>query len=405
MAAPPTFDRRQMIYASYVLAVLILVYLFNFIDRQLPSILAERIKTSLSVSDAELGFLYGTAFAVFYAIFGIPLGRLADVWNRRSLVAVGLGFWSLMTAASGFSRNLTELTIARIGVGVGEASATPAAYSMLSDYFPASMRATAISLYSSGIYLGGGLALFVGGRVLSFWDGEYAGGGAPFGLEGWQATFVLVGLPGLLMALWVRTLREPVRGQADGMITPPHPHPFREFGLELRAVLPGFTIWNLRALGGGSAAVRRNLLTAAGITIAAGALATVTGDVAQWVALGIGSYAAASWAQSLALRDAPSFALIFGTPTLRRSSPPPTRPSKTASRRERSAKTSTTGSTWRGSSCPRSVSGAKTSPCSSTTSSRGSATSSGATCAASATTPWRPWSATRGPETSASWRT
>ncbi len=316
VAAPPAFDRRQLAYASYVLFVLVLVYLFNFIDRQLPSILAERIKESLTVSDSELGFLYGTAFAVFYAIFGIPLGRLADVWNRRSLVALGLGFWSLMTAASGFSRNMTELTVARIGVGVGEASATPAAYSMLSDYFPASMRATALSLYSSGIYLGGGLALFVGGRMLSFWDG-YAPGTAPYGLEGWQATFILVGLPGVLMALWVRTLREPVRGQADGLVTPPHPHPFREFGLELRAVLPGFTVWNLIALGGGSAAVTRNAILAAVIALVSGSLAWSTGDIAQWVALGIGSYGAVSWAQSLALRDPPTFSLIFHTASLR----------------------------------------------------------------------------------------
>ncbi|HKJ24977.1 MAG TPA: MFS transporter, partial [Myxococcota bacterium] len=215
MAAPHPAERRSLAYASYVLFVLVVVYLFNFIDRQLPSILAERIKADFAVSDADLGFLYGTAFAVFYAIFGIPLGRLADVWSRRSLVAVGLAFWSAMTALSGFSRSLDELKMARIGVAVGEASATPAAYSMLSDYFPASLRATALSVYSSGIYLGGGLALFVGGRVVGHWDAAYAGRAAPLGLSGWQATFLLVGLPGLLMALWVRSLREPARGQAD----------------------------------------------------------------------------------------------------------------------------------------------------------------------------------------------
>ena len=318
MAAPAPSDHRPLGYASYVLVVLVIVYLFNFIDRQLPSILAERIKLSLQVSDAELGFLYGTAFAVFYAIFGIPLGRLADVWNRRSLVAVGLFFWSGMTALSGLSRSFGELTAARIGVGVGEASATPAAYSMLSDYFPRSLRATALSIYSSGIYLGGGLALFVGGRVVGHWDEAYTAGGAPFGLSGWQATFLLVGLPGLLMAVWVRTLREPRRGQADGIETPLHPHPFREFGRELRAVLPGLTVWNLLLLGGGAAAVRANAIAALAIAAAAALLLVLTGDVAQWVALAIGLYAAFSWAQSLRLRDAPGFALIFRTRTLRR---------------------------------------------------------------------------------------
>lgn len=319
MAATAPPGRRELLYASYVLFVLVLVYLFNFIDRQLPSILAERIKADLAVSDAELGFLYGTAFAVFYAIFGIPLGRLADVWNRRTLVAIGLAFWSSMTALSGLSRNFGELTAARIGVGVGEASATPAAYSMLSDYFPASLRATALSIYSSGIYLGGGLALFVGGRVVGHWDATYDAATAPFGLSGWQATFVIVGLPGLLMALWVRSLREPARGQADGMPEPPrHPHPFREFGRELRAVFPGFTVWNLVALGGGRASLVRNALAALGIALAAAGLVRLTGDLAQWTALGIGSYAAFSWAQSLRLRDPPSFALIFHTKTLRR---------------------------------------------------------------------------------------
>lgn len=301
-----------------MLTVLVLVYLFNFIDRQLPSILAERIKADLAVSDAELGFLYGTAFAVFYAIFGIPLGRLADVWNRRSLVAIGLAFWSAMTAASGLARNFGELTAARIGVGVGEASATPAAYSMLSDYFPKSLRATALSIYSSGIYLGGGLALFVGGRVVQFWDRTYPLGGAPLELSGWQATFILVGLPGLLMALWVRSLREPERGGADGLETPEHPHPFREFGRELRAVLPGLTVWNLVALGAGGAALVLNVGVAIVLGFVAAGLISWTGDAAQWVALGIGCYSAFSWAQSLALRDPPSFSLIFHTPTLRR---------------------------------------------------------------------------------------
>src|SRR5882672_3973476 len=131
-------------YRSYVLGVLVLVYVFNFLDRQILSILAERIKLDLGVSDAELGFLYGTAFAVFYALFGIPLGRLADAWDRRRLIAIGLAFWSVMTAASGLTRTFTQLALARVGVGVGEASATPAAYSSLCDWFPARNRATVL---------------------------------------------------------------------------------------------------------------------------------------------------------------------------------------------------------------------------------------------------------------------
>ncbi len=120
-------------YAYYVLGVLVAVYVLNFVDRQILSILAEAIKADVGLTDAEIGFLFGTAFAVFYALFGIPLGRLADMWIRSRLIAIGLSFWSLMTAASGFANNFVQLGAARIGVGVGEASATPAAFSLLSD--------------------------------------------------------------------------------------------------------------------------------------------------------------------------------------------------------------------------------------------------------------------------------
>ena len=112
-------------YANYVLFVLVLVYIFNFIDRNILSILAEDIKADLAINDAQMGFLYGTVFAVFYAVFGIPLARFADVWSRRSLVSVGLGFWSFMTAASGLARSFGVLALCRIGVGIGEASASP----------------------------------------------------------------------------------------------------------------------------------------------------------------------------------------------------------------------------------------------------------------------------------------
>jgi MFS family permease len=133
-AAPPR--SRITLYAWYALLVLVLVYVINFVDRQIISILAQDIKHDLHLQDAQIGFLYGTAFAVFYALFGIPLGRLADSWYRGRLIAIGLGLWSSMTALSGLASNLAMLTVARIGVGIGEASASPAAYSMISDYFP-----------------------------------------------------------------------------------------------------------------------------------------------------------------------------------------------------------------------------------------------------------------------------
>ncbi len=298
-------------YSRYVLGVLVLVYVLNFLDRQVITILAEDIKADLGIRDAEIGFLYGTAFAVFYAVFGIPLGRLADVWTRRSLIALGLGFWSTMTALSGLARGFTELAAARVGVGVGEASATPAAFSMLSDSFPARLRATVLAIYSSGIYIGAGLGLLIGGQIVERWNAAYAAGGAPFGLAGWQAAYLAVGLPGVLLALWVRTLREPVRGAVDGIPSPEEPHPFRAFALELRSVLPPLTLFHLWRGGAGGAGVARNLAIAAIVALAAAGLSAVTGSAAQWIALSIGVYAALSWMQGLGLRDRPAAELIF----------------------------------------------------------------------------------------------
>ena len=149
MAGAPPLDSARIEppsprYARYVLTILVIVYVLNFIDRQIISILAEDIKADLGVTDVEMGFLYGTAFAVFYALFGIPLGRLADNWIRTRLLAIGLTLWSGMTALSGFSTSFTQLAAARVGVGIGEASASPAAYSLLQDYFPREKRATAL---------------------------------------------------------------------------------------------------------------------------------------------------------------------------------------------------------------------------------------------------------------------
>lgn len=303
-------------YARYALGVLVVVYVLNFLDRQILSILAERIKADLDLSDAQIGFLYGTAFAVFYALFGIPLGRLADVWVRTRLIAIGLAVWSFMTAASAFARDFLQLGLARIGVGIGEASANPAAYSLLADYFPPARRTTVLAIYSSGIYLGAGLGLGIGGLIVDRWDAAFAPGMAPFGLRGWQVAFLAVGTPGLLLALWVATLREPRRGASEGRAEPAaHPHPWRAFAQELMAVLPPLTVVHLAAAGG-ARVVASNLAAAVAIAAAAWGLIAWLGTPAQWIALGIGLYAAVSWAQALALRDAPGFQIIFRTPTL-----------------------------------------------------------------------------------------
>jgi MFS family permease len=309
-------------YARYVLGLLVVVYVLNFLDRQILSILAERIKADLQLTDAQIGFLYGTAFAIFYALFGIPLGRLADVWIRTRVIALGLSFWSLMTALSALARNLAQLTAARIGVGVGEASASPAAYSLLSDYFPPARRATVLAIYSSGIYIGAGLGLFIGGLIVDRWDAAYSNASPPFGLRGWQVAFLTVGLPGIPLALWVATLREPVRGQSDGVAdAKQHPHPFRELAKELRAVIPPFTLLHLLLVRAGTRQIALNLGAAGVIALGSALLVRWLGTPVQWIALGIGLYAAFSWAQALAVRDRSAFDIIFQTSTLRYAAP------------------------------------------------------------------------------------
>jgi MFS family permease len=310
MMQPDTQSRSHGgAYAHYVLAVLVIVYVFNFIDRNILSILAEDIKADLGIGDAEMGFLYGTVFAVFYAVFGIPLARFADVWVRRSLISLGLLFWSLMTALSGLARSFPALAAYRIGVGIGEASASPAAFSMLSDYYSPRLRATVLAIYSSGVYIGGGIGLFLGGFILEAWGATYPDpSDAPFALKGWHVAFMAVGVPGILMAAWVRTLREPRRGISEGLASEDHPAPLSVLLTELGAMMPIFNLIGMKRAG---ASLTRNALAAAGIAFFAGILILITGSTAQWIALGSGAYLTVSWAQSLAARDPATFAMIF----------------------------------------------------------------------------------------------
>jgi MFS family permease len=306
---------RVSAYGWYALGVLVLVYVVNFVDRQIVSILAQDIKRDLHLTDAQIGFLYGTAFAVFYALFGIPLGRLADSWYRGRLIAIGLTLWSGMTALSGFAGSFAVLASARVGVGIGEASASPAAYSMISDYFPKERRATALSVYSAGLYIGGGLSLPVGSLISSGWNRHFPDPAtAPLGLVGWQAAFLAVGLPGLLLALWVLSLREPSRGGADGLPQAVvRPNAWTDFGRELLSILPPLTLINAAREADD---FRMNLAVLANIAVFGYILYWITGDWPQWAAFGLGVYAIFSWVQGLRRRDPPVYALIWGNPTV-----------------------------------------------------------------------------------------
>jgi len=199
---PALETRHSSRYAWYVLAILFLVYSFNWMDRYVLVILLEAIKHDLRLSDTSLGLLSGFAFASVYSLAGIPIARWADVGTRRSIIALGLVVWSVMTAASGLARNVVQLTAARFGVALGESACSPPASSLLSDYFPAGRRATAFAVYGVGISIGMGLGLIVGG-----WANEF---------YGWRVAFMIAGLPGLALALVVRlTIREPRRGCAE----------------------------------------------------------------------------------------------------------------------------------------------------------------------------------------------
>lgn len=310
-AATALPEPRATGYSWYILSVLVVVYILNFIDRQILSILAVDIKRDLGLTDQDMGFLGGAAFGVFYALFGIPLGRLADNWSRVKLLSIGLALWSSMTALSGFARNQLDLSLARMGVGIGEATASPTAYSLISDYFPKKQRATALAIYSSGLYIGGGISLLIGAKISIWWNEAWPDGG-PLGLVGWQGAFLAVGIPGLLVALRVSTLREPERGAMDGTVSVPALAPFRTFLTDLSTIVPPFTL--IGAAQRGAAAFIINLGVAAATGVAAWGMIRFTGNLPQWLAVGIGFYAVFSWACTLRARDPATFQLIWGTP-------------------------------------------------------------------------------------------
>ena len=195
-------EKRTSGYSWFVLGVLTIVYTFNFVDRQIIAILSPAIKEDLGLSDSMLGLLKGLAFAVLYTTLGIPIAWLADRWNRVSIVSISLALWSGFTALSGLAANATQLALARIGVGIGEAGCSPPAHSLISDYFPKEKRASALSIYSLGIPFGQMFAFLAGGWVLEN--------------LGWRNAFFVVGIPGILLAIIMKlTVKEPIRGAQE----------------------------------------------------------------------------------------------------------------------------------------------------------------------------------------------
>ena len=202
------------VVAWTTLAILFLAYISSFVDRMIISLLVEPIKADFQISDTQISLLLGLSFAIFYCLAALPIGRLVDIWSRKKIVTVGITLWSFMTALCGLAQNYTQLFLARIGVGVGEASLAPAAYSMLADSFPPKKLGLAMGVFTMGTAVGAGLALIIGGAIISFVTGENGENVSLFGisfLSGWQWVFVLVGLPGLFIALLTSLIREPDR--------------------------------------------------------------------------------------------------------------------------------------------------------------------------------------------------
>lgn len=200
-------------YAWYVVAVLLLAQAFSFLDRMIMGLLVGPIRESFQISDTQYSLLAGLAFSLFYALMGLPLARIADSKSRRNLIAWGIAVWSIMTALCGLARNFWWLFLARVGVGVGEATLAPGAYSMITDYFPKSTLARALSVYMIGVTLGSGFAYMLGGAVVAYVeDMDQIVVPVIGSLHGWQLTFFIVGLPGLLVTvLMLATVREPAR--------------------------------------------------------------------------------------------------------------------------------------------------------------------------------------------------
>ena len=221
MTSPSAIDNKHDDWPSpalgwYAVSVLLVAYIFSFIDRTIIGLLVGPIKASLQISDTQFGVLGGIAFTLFYTVLGVPIGRIADRVSRRGLIALGVAVWSFMTAACGWAASFWQLFLARVGVGVGEAALTPAAYSMIADYFPKDRLGRALAVYQSGAFLGAALAFILGGAVIAAVT-AFVADNPDFSIpllpdvQGWRLVFLVVGAPGLLVALWMFTVREPSR--------------------------------------------------------------------------------------------------------------------------------------------------------------------------------------------------
>jgi MFS family permease len=268
-------------------------------------------------------------FALFYALFSLPVGRLADGWTRTKLLAICLVLWSAATGLAGFASSFALLLLSRLGVGIGEAATQPAGISLISDYWPKERRGFVMAVLASAIALGIGGSLILGGVAAGWWDAAHPGSS----LKGWQFAFFVAAAPGFVLAAFVWFLKEPERGAMDGIPTPPDPAPFRASAQVLGSVLPGFNWLSLSRFKVSGAIWRDNLLWLAGIVAAMTALFVLTSQLSprppldfggvklsphllQWGVIGFGLFVLVNFIQNMKLTDGEAHRVIKGSPTL-----------------------------------------------------------------------------------------
>jgi MFS family permease len=325
--APPPAATRVTRAGWYALFLVSSGQGLSLLDRQILSILAPSISRDLGIGDAEIGLLYGTLFALFYALFSLPLGRLVDGWIRTRLLAICIAAWSFFAGLSAFATGFTLLAISRLGVGIGEGATQPAANSIIFDEFPRDKRGTAMAALGIATALGLGLSMTLGGVVAQWWDMRYPDGGAPGGFSGWQFAFLVAAAPGFLLAWLIYRLKEPTRGQMDGIAAPEDPHPFRASAAVLGAVTPGanwFYLWSRKA---GAKQWTINLVSLAVIAAVCLFMMKALQDFSprpdtrlfglsfnahelQWFVVGFGAFVILNLFQSLKLTDRPTYNVV-----------------------------------------------------------------------------------------------
>ncbi|QZH76503.1 MAG: MFS transporter [Erythrobacter sp.] len=317
-------DDRISRYGWHAIILMSAAQMMSLLDRQILAILAQDIRTDLDIGDAEMGLLYGTVFALFYALFSLPLGRLVDGWVRTKLLAICLAGWSFFAGLAAFASGFTLLAISRLGVGIGEGATQPAANSILFDSLPKSRRGLAMGGLGVGLALGLGLSMALGGIAAEWWDLRYSEGGAPLGFRGWQFAFLVAALPGFPLAWLIYRLREPTRGAMDGIVTKPDPAPFKASAGVLAAVTPAANWYFLWRHDAGARQWAINLGGLALILAVCATMVQVTGafsprppldfgsftlnpHVLQWSVMAFGAFVVLNLFQSFKLTDKPTY--------------------------------------------------------------------------------------------------